>query len=175
MRQRAPEPDTFLMGSNCVLAIATSSLRVQACTLVWSCRDAARRRCHEFRPDWIGDRFAQDPVDLSLDGRIKPPARHLVDRLQLVGMTRAPQRRCYTLIEHPADRQVNDALAEPFLRESIEPLHGGEILTEPGLPEFGIRAAEVIAVDKRLRPPPPGQQAPAQRAIAEGRNLVFVA
>jgi hypothetical protein len=32
-----------------------------------SCRDAARRRCHEFRPDWIGDRFAQDPVDLSLE------------------------------------------------------------------------------------------------------------
>jgi hypothetical protein len=29
------------------------------------------------------------------------------------------------LVEHPADRQVNDALAEPFLREPIEPLHGG--------------------------------------------------
>src|ERR1700730_6466980 len=88
MRQRAPEPDTFLMGSNCVVAIATSSLRVRSCNLLWSCRDAARRRCHEFRPDWIGDRFAQDPVDLSLDGRIKSTARHLVDRLPLVGLTR---------------------------------------------------------------------------------------
>jgi hypothetical protein len=88
MRQWAPEPNTFLMRSNCVLAIATSSLLVRSCKLLCSCRDAARRRCHEFRPDWIGDRFGQDPVDLSLDGRIEPPARHLVDRLQLVGMTR---------------------------------------------------------------------------------------
>jgi hypothetical protein len=88
MRQWAPEPNTFLMRSNCVLAIATSSLLVRSCKLLCSCRDAARRRCHEFRPDWIGDCFAQDPVDLSLDGRIEPPARHLVDRLQLVGMTR---------------------------------------------------------------------------------------
>src|SRR6202011_5281339 len=118
------EPDTFLMRSNCIAAIATSSLVVRSCKLLCSCRDAARRRCHEFRPDWIGDRFAQDPVDLSLDGRIKPPAGQLVDRLQLVGMTRAPQRRCYTLIEHPADRQVNDALAEALLSEPIEPFHG---------------------------------------------------
>ena len=44
-------------------------------------RDAARRRCHEFRPDWIGDRFAQDPIDFRLCGRIEPPARRLVDRL----------------------------------------------------------------------------------------------
>ncbi len=107
-------------------AIATSSLLVRSCKLLCSCRDAARRRCHEFRPDWIGDRFAQDPVDLSLDGRIKPPAPHLVDRLQLVGMTRAPQRRGYTLIEHPADRQVNDAFAEALPSEPIEPFHGGQ-------------------------------------------------
>jgi hypothetical protein len=57
------------MRSNCVAAIATSSLLVRSCKLLCSCRDAAHRRCHEFRPDWIGDRFAQDPVDLSLDGR----------------------------------------------------------------------------------------------------------
>src|SRR3984893_592914 len=94
--QLAPEPDTFLMRSNCVAAIATSSLLVRSCKLLCSCRNAARRGCHEFRPDWIGDRFAQDPVDLSLDGRIKPPARHLVDRLQLVGMTPAPHSAVVT-------------------------------------------------------------------------------
>src|ERR1700719_1824247 len=53
---------------------------------------AACRRRHEFRPDRIGDRLAQDPIDLGLGGRIEPPARHPVDRLQLIGMTRAPQR-----------------------------------------------------------------------------------
>jgi hypothetical protein len=81
MRQRAPEPDTFLMRRNCVVAIATSSLLVRSCKLLCSCRDAARRRCHEFRPNTIGDRFAQDPIDFGLCGRIEPPARRLVDRL----------------------------------------------------------------------------------------------
>jgi hypothetical protein len=83
----------------------------------------------------------------ALMGRIKPPARHLVDWLQLVGMTCAPQRRGDPLIEHPADRQVNDVLAETFLGETIEPLHGGEILTKSRLLEFRVRAAQVIAVE----------------------------
>jgi len=45
-------------------------------------------------------------------------------------MTRAPQRRRDALIEHPADRQLNDALAEAFPGKLAEPLHGGEILRE---------------------------------------------
>src|SRR5712671_2793729 len=57
-----------------------------------SCRDIVRRWRHEFRPDRIGDRFAQDPIDLGLRGRIEPPAGHLVDRLQLIGATSTPQR-----------------------------------------------------------------------------------
>src|ERR1700730_794316 len=70
----------------------------------------ARGRGHELRADRIGDRFAQDPIDLGLGRGIKPPARHRVDRLQLIGMTRAPQRRGDTLIEHPADSELNDVL-----------------------------------------------------------------
>src|SRR5712671_3788948 len=44
--------------------------------------DAAIRRSHKFRPDRIGDRLAQDPIDLGLRGGIEPLARHLVNRLQ---------------------------------------------------------------------------------------------
>src|SRR5271163_1221232 len=92
-----------------------------------------RRRRHEFRADRIGDRFAQNPIDLSLGRGIEPPASHLVDRLQLTGMTRAPQRRGYTLIEHPADGELDNVLAEALLSELVEPLHRREILREPGI------------------------------------------
>src|ERR1700722_830490 len=69
---------------------------------------SARRRGHKFRADRIGDGFAQDPIDLSLGRSVEPPARHRVDRSELAGMPRAPQRRGDTLIEHPADRELND-------------------------------------------------------------------
>jgi len=32
---------------------------------------------------------------------------------------------------------MNDALAEPLLREPVEPFHGGQILGKPGLENFG--------------------------------------
>src|ERR1700704_4808806 len=67
-----------------------------------SCRDTVRRWRHEFRPDRIGDRFAQDPINLGLGRPIERPAGDLVDRPQLIGTTRAPQRRGDALIEHPA-------------------------------------------------------------------------
>src|ERR1700688_158138 len=81
--------------------------------------DASFRRCHEFRADRIGDGLAQDLVDLGLGSCIERPASHLVDRLQLIGTTRAPQCRGDALVEHPADRQMNNALAET-LREAID-------------------------------------------------------
>src|SRR5277367_5802493 len=90
----------------------------------------ARRRGHEFRADRIGDGFAQDPIDLSLGRGIEPPASHLVDRFQLTGMTRPPKRRGDTLIEHPADCQFNDVLAETLLSELVEPSHRRKILPE---------------------------------------------
>src|ERR1700682_132894 len=105
------------------------------------CSRSACRRGHKFRADRIGDRFTQDPIDLGLGRGIKPPARYLVDRLQLIGMPRAPQRRGDTLIEHPADGELNDVLAETFLGESVEPLHRRQILREPGLTELWIGAS----------------------------------
>jgi hypothetical protein len=122
-----------------------------------SSRSGSCRRRHEFWTDWIGDLLPQDPIDLRFDGSIKRPTEDLADRLQLSGVACSPQRRSDSLVEHPADRQMDDALAEPFLREPIEPLHGGKISTEPGLLEFGIRAAQVVAVEYRIRLHPPGQ------------------
>jgi hypothetical protein len=113
----------------------------------WPC---VWRRGHEFRTDRIGDGFAQDPVDFGLGRRIERPAGHLVNRLQLIGMTRAPQRRGDALVEHPTDRKVNYALAET-LREPIEPLHGGHVLREPRLEELRVGAPQIVAIESRVR------------------------
>jgi hypothetical protein len=57
--------------------------------------------------------------------------------LQSAGIARAPKRGSDALIEHPADRQLNNMFAETVLRQLIELLHGGKILGEPR----GLRAA----------------------------------
>src|SRR3984957_21044903 len=111
---------------------------------------STRRRCHKFRADRIGDRFAQNPIDLSSGRGIEPPASHLVDRLQLTGMTRPPKRGGDTLIEHPADCQFNDVLAEMFLSELVEPSHRRKILPEPRLLEFRVSAPQVVAGEGRI-------------------------
>ena len=95
---------------------------------------------HEFRTHRIGNQLPQDPIDLGFSGGIEGPPDHVVHWLQLTGTARAPQRGGDTLVEYPTDRQVNDALAETFLGQLIEALHGGEILTEPGLLEFRVYA-----------------------------------
>src|SRR5580700_810570 len=114
--------------------------------------NAARWRSHELRANRIGDRLLQDPIDLGLGGDIEPPARYPVDRLQLIGMTRAPQRRGNTLVEHPTDRHLNDALAETVLGEPIEPLHGGQILRKPGLEELRVTASQIVAIENGIWP-----------------------
>src|SRR5712671_1035129 len=98
-------------------------------------------RRHEFRSNGIADQVAQDPINFRLGGRIEGPATHLVHRLKLTGMASTPQRRGDALIEHPADREMNDVLAEPFLGEPVEPSHGGEVLRELRLLELWIGAA----------------------------------
>src|ERR1700730_14649322 len=138
-------------------------------------RVAARWRRHEFRANRLADRCVQDAVDLRLGGRIEPPPAHLVDRLQLAGVASPPQGRRDALVEHPADRQIDDALAEALLREPIEPLHGSEILREARLLEFWIGAAQVVAREFAVCPHPAGEETAAQRAIAERRDLVLEA
>ena len=67
------------------------------------------------------------------------------------------------------------AIAQGILAFCAYPAQWPRLRAEPGLLEFWIRAAEVIAIENRVRPHPPGQQAPAQRAIAERRDLIFLA
>jgi hypothetical protein len=111
---------------------------------------SARRRSHKFRANRVGDSFAQDPIDLGLGCGVEPPTRHPVDGFQLAGMPGAPQRRGDTLIEHPAHGELNDVLAETFLSEPAEPLHGREILRESGLLEFWVGASQIVAGESRI-------------------------
>ena len=88
-------------------------------------------------------------------------------------MSCSPQRRGDALVEHSARRQMDDPLIETLLRELIEPLHGGKILIESGPPEFGVDTAQIVALEHRIRSHPFGQQASAQRAVAERRGVVL--
>ena len=75
-----------------------------------SCRRcAARRGRHEFGADCIADGRVEDAIDLRLGGGINMPPAHLVDREQLAGVARAPQRRRDALVEassEPARRMT---------------------------------------------------------------------
>jgi hypothetical protein len=54
---------------------------------------------HEFRVDWIGDRFAQYVIDFRPRSRAEKLPKNLVDRHQLAGVARPPQSRSCALIE----------------------------------------------------------------------------
>src|SRR5712692_8428825 len=54
-------------------------------------------------------------------------------------------------------------------------LHGGEVLREPRGLEFRIGAAQIIAAEAGIRPYPARQEAAAQRAVSERRDLVVAA
>src|SRR5262249_7924664 len=86
-----------------------------------------------------------------------------------------PQRGGDALIEHPADRQMDDVLAEALLRELIEPCHGGEILRKPRPLKFWIGTTKIITLEFAVRPHAPGQEPAAVRAVREGRDLVLSA
>src|SRR5262249_47397962 len=70
---------------------------------------------------------------------------------------------------------MDDMLAEALLRELIEPCHGGEILRESRRLKFRIGAAKIIALEFAVRLHPPGQEPAAERAVAEGRDVVLSA
>jgi hypothetical protein len=151
------------------VALKTSDLAIDFCPL---CCAGPRRWRHELRSDRIAHRLAQDPIDLGLCARIQPPARHFLDWLQLAGMARTPKRGSDALIEHPADRQLNNVFAETVLRQLVELLHGGKILGEPRVLELRVGAAEIVTIKCSIWPHPPRQQTPAECAISERRDLV---
>src|SRR2546430_17172798 len=70
---------------------------------------------------------------------------------------------------------MDHSLVEASLGEWIEPRHGSEILPEPWLLKFRIGAAKVVALEFAVRPHPSGQEAAAECAVAEGRDLVLSA
>lgn len=69
----------------------------------------------------MADVFAKNGVDCSEVSFCKGPARYFPDRRKLFGMTCAPQRNSNAwLVQEPADRQMNQALAKVFARECIQ-------------------------------------------------------
>src|SRR5882724_8255051 len=90
-------------------------------------------------------------------------------------MASPPQGSSDALVEHPANCKVNCALSVALPSESIEPVHGGQVLREPGFHEFRIGPPQIVATENRIDPHSSGQQAPAQRSIPQRRNLVFAA
>src|SRR5262249_57756979 len=106
--------------------------------------------------DRTADGRGGDAIDLRLGRRIEAPAAHLVNRLQLAGVARAPQRGGDALIEHPANRQMDHSLVEALPGELIEPLNSSEIVPEAWLLKFRIGAAKIVAAEFAVRPHPSG-------------------
>ena len=70
---------------------------------------------------------------------------------------------------------MNDAFVEASTGKAVEPPHGGEILGESRLAKLRIAAPQIVADECCVRAHPSGQEATAQRAVAECRDLVFAA
>src|SRR5450755_831797 len=90
-------------------------------------------------------------------------------------MASAPQCRRDALIEHPANRQLNDALVEAPASKLVEPLYRGKIVGESRLVKLRVAAAQIVALECGIRSHPSRQQATAQCSIAECRDLVVAA
>src|SRR5439155_10747385 len=132
----------------------------------------SRRRRHELGPYRVGDPLAQHAVYLGLDVSLERPAVYFGDRCKLVGMARAPQRSCDALVQHPAHREMDDALAVAVLREQIQPLYGAQILVEAWRLEFRVVPAQVIAAELRVGPHPAREQPATERPVAQNGDVV---
>ena len=67
---------------------------------------------------------------------------------------------------------MNHPLAVALLREVIEPLNRSKILSKARRLEFGVSAPQIVTFELRIDLDPAGQQPAAERAIAEGRDLL---
>ena len=83
-------------------------------------------------------------------GGIERPSEYLVDRLQLAGMTRSPERRSRALVEEPTPSQVDDPLAVTLSGEFIETSDGGEVLRIARWLEFRVGPTKIVAVKMRV-------------------------
>src|SRR5262245_15315564 len=79
-----------------------------------------RRRRHELRPDGIGHVLPDDRVDGSQGVLVERPCHGRLERSELPGAARAPERDLDAgLIEHPAQREGKDVLAVVLAGEAI--------------------------------------------------------
>src|ERR1700751_3033985 len=110
-----------------------------------SCRNPVRR-CHEFRTDRILYRVGQDAIDLRHAYAVNVPAEHVRYWSELLGPPCAPERDIhFVAIEHPANREMNHALAESLLREAVELLDGRKVLLKSRILEFRSPLAQIVA------------------------------
>ena len=115
---------------------------------------------HELGPHRIRDRLCQNHPDVAHRLVVDAPPHGALDRRELLGPPRAPQRDADTrLIEHPAQRHVNDTLAEPLAGEPIEPVDRVQVLRKARQLEFRIVAAQIVAREPRVHVHAAGQQA----------------
>lgn len=89
-------------------------------------------------------------VEDGVDGRhglvVEPEVRNVGERGELVRPPRAPQRHAHArAVQQPAQRQVDDVLAETLLRQFVEAPDRVEILPEARLGELRIVLAQVVA------------------------------
>src|SRR5258705_4244876 len=109
----------------------------------------ADRGSHEFRPDWIANIFAKDDVDRGEVIFAQRPASHFPDGGELFRTTSAPECNTNTgLIEEPANRQMNHALAKMLASVCIQFGRCVQILGEVRLLKFGISSLAHVVFGK---------------------------
>ena len=98
----------------------------------------------------------ENAIDFGHRASIDPPAHDVGHGRKLIGMSCAPQCDADTrAIEHPAQRQVDDALVVIHLGEAIELFDRGDVLAKARHLEFRIVAAQIVsgeAVSAFIRP-----------------------
>src|SRR5437879_4092065 len=151
-------------------------------SLLLICLSRSLQGSHELGSDGIRHGFAQDAINFRPGRGIQRPAGDVLRLVQLIGPARAPQRDAHSLIEHPADGQVNHAPLELLPGELVELLHGREVLREAGRLELRVHSSQIIALEFGIDAHPAAQQSAAQRSISErcdavpaavGKNLRF--
>src|SRR6266516_4372320 len=137
--------------------------------------ERTRRRSHELRADRIGDRVPQDGLDPRFDIWAQMPPDNVVDGSNLVGAPSAPKRNGDALIENPADRESEYALAVARSCQPIERFDRCEVLLESRRLELRVNPTQVVAGERRFRSHAPGQQPAAQCPVREGGNALATA
>src|ERR1019366_8051053 len=131
-----------------------------------------RRGRHEFRPDRIVNAIGDDVVDLRQCVSIEFPAHDLGDRIKLIGMPGTPESNAERLlVEHPAYRQMKDALAVILSGEHVEPLDRTDILLQAGRWNLGGGAAQTLPCEAVVGLQGAGQKTAAQGAVGKRRDV----